>query len=252
MNRNKNIAQGMTNKAVWFAAVCALVVAMAASFVLAAMTPSRALAAGIDSLDVNQVYSTSGTVPAEWQEGTFTYELQAKDGAPLPAGANGGAYTFTITGTNSTSIALATGSAADSSAISFNTVGVYYYTLQCVTQPVEGLWMDGNTFEIAVTVENDQVGNGIHVASLVVKDNQGAKPDKVEFDPSYKGEEAPAVQPDDNKGGETKGGTFLGLDLPETGDPLWGMMLFSGILLAAAVVAIVVSCVAKRRKNESD
>lgn len=245
------MVQVTRGKATWFAAMCALVGALVAALALTAMAPARAAAASIDSLDINQVYSTSGVVPAEWQEGTFTYELQAKDGAPLPAGAQGGVYTFTMTGNSSTSIGLSAGAAAANGAISYKAVGVYYYTLQCVTQPVEGLWMDGKTYEIAVTVENDQTGSGIHVASLVVKDGQGAKPDKVEFDPSYKGEVVPADQPGENNAeneNEHKGGTFFGMDLPETGDPLWGMMLFSGILVVAAAAVIVIS-VAKRRKN---
>ena len=226
----------------------ALALACAAIAVLAAIVvaPAAALAAEPTSLDVVQVWSTSGTVPDEWKDGTFTYQLIAADGAPLPAGASG-SYTFTLTGNATTSIPLVTRASAADGAISFDTVGNYEYDLKCVTEPVDDkMIMDGREYHVIVTVENDLAGDGIHVARLTVKDNKGLKPDTVEFDPSYKGEaEPPKPQPSK---GQVKQPMALGQTLAKTGDASWGLAVFSGILRAAGVAFVVVSLVL-RKKN---
>ncbi len=211
----------------------------------AAATTATTEAAPITSLDIKQVYSTSGQVPAAWTDGTFEYELRAlTPGAPLPAGAADGIWRFTITGTADKSIALVTraGEAAED-AINFDTVGNYEYELRCVTEATdEHLWMDGNWYRLTVSVENDTTGDGIHVARLVVKDDQGTKPDHIEFDPTYKGEPAPVEPPTP---------TPLG-PIANTGDANWGLATFSGILVVAAVAFIAVGFWLRRRGNKAD
>ena len=226
-----------------------LVLACATFVMLAAFAaaPLRALAADIETLDIHQVYSTTGQVPEAWVDGTFEYELTAVDGAPLPAGATGDVYSFTITGTADKAIALRTRAEAAADTISFDTVGVYEYTLRCVTDASdEHLWLDGKSYRVSVTVENDAEGDGIHVARLVVKDDQGTKPDRIEFDPTYTGETVPPEKP------AKPGRTIFGVRLPQTSDPIWGMAVFSGILLAAAAVAITLGLWLKRHKKHED
>ena len=48
------------------------------------------------------------------------------------------------------------------------------------------------------------------------------------------------------------GRTIFGVRLPQTSDPIWGMAVFSGILLAAAAVAITLGLWLKRHKKHED
>ena len=218
---------------------------VALALVAALAAPGRVLAAAARSPAVRQVSTTGGAVPAAREEPSFSYELVAVDGAPLPPDASGGAYEFTIAGSATESIGLAARRAASAGTISFESVGNYEYDLRCATQAVDGLTLDARKYHVTVVVVNDDSGDGIHVSKLVVKDASGRKPDAVEFDPSYKGKPEPAKTTPSK--GEAKQPTVFGQKLAKTGDASWGLAVFSGVLGAAGVAFVVVSLALKRR-----
>lgn len=225
-----------------------LVVVLALGLAAIAGTPGIAQAATADTLDVTQSFATSGVVP-EGLDKTFSYELSRTDAvSPLPAGAEGNAYAFTIEGSQTRSLPLALDGSTSADSLSFSHAGVYSYQLRCTEDgsSVQGLSVDDSVYSIRISIENAESG-GLRLGWIEIKDQTGAKPNTLSFSHSYQGSEEPAPTP--TTPAQPK--TVLGMKLPQTGDSLWTLLWMSAAICAGGVVLVVVGIrqMAKRRSQ---
>lgn len=213
-----------------------------------ACAPSRALAAdapsGARPITVTQSLSESGSIPASLDT-TFTYELKGVDSAPLPRGAQGDTYTFTMDGTTSHDVALSTEPVAPDGGIAYSRVGVYTYQLRCVTDAsgTPGMTVDDTAWEIQVAIENDDNG-GLKVGWVTIKNlSSGDKLDDASFNHSFKGADPAQGEPQE-------GPTIFGIKLPQTSDASWGLIQLSAVICVLGIAALMVGISQKRKERK--
>ena len=108
---------------------------------------------GASSLTIiNKYASAKATLQAEksfndWGKAeSFTFELRAKDGAPMPAGTEEGVKTATATSTNKTAVF---------GEIEYKAAGTYEYTITEVNDGVDGVSYDTTDHNVVVTVAKE-------------------------------------------------------------------------------------------------
>ncbi|ERL06390.1 Spy0128 family protein [Olsenella profusa] len=230
--------------------VLAILGTLAFTFMLALhCAPSRAWAATDAyseprTIEVTQSLSKTGAIPAGLDT-SFDYELRRMDAtAPLPSGAQGDTYAFTMDGDASYEITLSAGTATPTGDLAFSRIGVYTYQLRCVTDAsaTPGMTVDGTVWEITVAIENDDEG-GLKLGWVTVKDlSSGDKLDGVAFDHSFVGGETPQSNP-------PAGPTILGLRLPQTNDAMWGLIQLSLGICVVGAIALVLGISRRRRER---
>ena len=123
------------------------------------------------TLTVKQLFVSDGlsTPPSD----AFSYQLTPQTpSAPMPAGSNSEGYTFTVAGSRGVQIG----------PISFNTAGIYTYTLRCVADDIPGYTIDRRTYTIEVYVSDEPEAavliyfNGDKASELVFEHIYGTLP----------------------------------------------------------------------------
>ena len=167
---------------------------LAITFVLALCVltvPAAAFAAPTTNLSipVEQIFSaTQGIV----REGTFAYELTRLNPThPLPEGATGNTYSFTITGTDT----------VDVGPITFTHGGMFSYEIRSVATPTAGFVLDTRIYTVFIAVTNTPTGGlASEIHAVFVRDAGQAGPGtkvadgRIVFDKGYG---ALASRPDD-------------------------------------------------------
>ncbi len=93
---------------------------------------------------------------ADWGKAdSFTFELAAVNGAPMPAAATG-----------DTAVATKTTTKASFGKISYDKAGTYEYTIAEVNDGVDGVTYDTKAHEVVVTVKKDTATNALSVESI--------------------------------------------------------------------------------------
>lgn len=202
-------------------------------------SPARAdEAGGAHPLVVSQSFSKTGEVPQGLGE-TFSYELGCVTAdAPLPKGAQGDTYSFSLDGNGSRTFGLVAGGVDPADGIAYDRPGDYDYELRCTSDAstVEGLEVDGTVWAIRVRVESDASG-GLRVAAMTVKNlSTGHKPDAIAFEHRYAGQTAPQAAPREGAGDAP---SVFGIKLPRAGDATWGLIQLSLVVCVVGVVLVV-------------
>ena len=200
---------------------------------------------------VSQTFTTSGKLPDSLNK-TGIYELvPVTEGAPLPEGAQNGAFRFTLNGNDTLDFPIVTGArSGQSTELFFERVGQYQYTVRQVTEDAADYSYDRTTYSVSVMIVNS--GDGIAMGALWFANEKGVKPDQITFSNSYTGEEEDDTggigddrkTPDDP--GKEKPGGIAGF-LIKTGDnmPLVGCIA----LLVFAAIAEVIIIYYRHKKN---
>jgi len=132
-------------------AVAALLLGLAGVLGLAGLLGSAALGASptaqaagtmTTTLSVEQTFTTMPAALSPTPDASFTYRLTPSAGAPLPAGAGGSDYRFTITGTAAVTLG----------PITFPAAGQYDYTLACLPDGRAGYVDDPRVYTIKIDV----------------------------------------------------------------------------------------------------
>lgn len=169
---------------------------------------------------------------------TFTFELEAVDGAPMPQD-----NTVTITGEGT----------AKFGEITYDVPEDYCYTIREKQQTITGYTMDTTVYDVTVQVTTDDQGV-LTAAVYMGKDGDTAKSEKAVFTNRYKAPDpgaTPTATPTPTplpteEGGTTGGSTFT---LPQTGDLsqpfVWVVLGLAALLILAVLV------VKKQRERKS-
>lgn len=174
------------------------------------------------SLPVRQEFHTENAPKV--LDDTFVYSLTAKDGAPLPNGADS-VYTFTLTGNEKTML----------DGFTYTHGDVYEYTLsQSIEEKKTGYTYDTQIYDIYVYVKNES--DTALSAQIVAVTRAGQKTDDVVFSNSYKGtmsagsgQPVQTGKPDNGTGKGKSGGVQTGDD---TTVSAWILaVLLSGVLI---------------------
>lgn len=122
-------------------------------------------------IPVQQILKNAGK---EVENSTFNYSLQAEEDAqPMPQGAEGQTYVFSMEGNQDQEIPL-----------TFSKVGIYSYTLKQTTQDAGKDWRpDDMVYDIRVYVRNGE--NGALVPEVIIKNSAKDKPAKAAFTNEY-------------------------------------------------------------------
>jgi len=149
--------------------VSALSVAIVAAFM--GLSPLKAYAATASlSIPVEQIFSL--TPETAENQGSFSYEFRrVSANAPLPAGAVGDVYTFTLAGNQTRSIG----------PLVFDRPGsIYTYEVRSVATPVTGYTLDNRVFTIIIGVGNGPNGTLVaHIRAIYI--GTAAAANKVEY-----------------------------------------------------------------------
>ncbi|MCL2745903.1 MAG: hypothetical protein FWE48_02250 [Coriobacteriia bacterium] len=147
--------------------VSALSVAMLVAFV--GLSPLKAHAATASlSIPVEQIFSLG---PEATSPGSFSYELRRiTTGAPLPAGAIGDVYTFTLTGSQTVSIG----------PLVFDRTGTYTYEVRSVAASAAGYTLDDRVYTIIIAVRS-VAGGGLVAQIQAIYLGTAAIGNKVEY-----------------------------------------------------------------------
>lgn len=139
---------------------------LTALFPLAVNAQEAALA----TLRVEQVFVKNSTRDVDE---VFAYNLTALDSdCPMPSGAAGGAYSFTLTGTDAVNIP-----------VTFSNPGIYQYEVGVdATLAAPGNSCDPRIYKITVLVNTK---DGVLTAQMVVQTDDGTKSDGIRFENSY-------------------------------------------------------------------
>ena len=97
--------------------------------------------------------------------GTFNYEItRLSSNYPLPSGATGDSYTFSITGNEVVPVSIA-----------FDRVGLFQYEIRCANTPGEGLTLDDTVYTVVVIVRNAQNGGFVATIQSITSSATGEK-----------------------------------------------------------------------------
>jgi pilin isopeptide linkage protein len=123
------------------------------------------------SIPVKQVFDvTGGTAPVD----TFMYTLTADDASePMPDGASGSSWTFSMTGNTSSDIVM-----------SYSHAGIFSYKIQEIKGNRTGYSYDGNVYTIKIYIQNEN--DSILLKDVTVQDVSGNKKSDITFVNVYK------------------------------------------------------------------
>ncbi|MCL2438253.1 MAG: hypothetical protein FWC99_04090 [Coriobacteriia bacterium] len=159
------------NKALSKLAKVLVVVALALIAISAALgvAPAKALAAtNTVTIPVEQIFALS---PGAVHTGTFDYEITRLDPSyPLPVGAEGNSYRFTITGNTTES----------AGPFTFDRVGLFTYEVGSVHAPGEGLTLDDSVFTVVIAVRNAPGGGFIAELRAIFEGSNTLPGNKIE------------------------------------------------------------------------
>ncbi len=212
----------------------AILAVLILSMVMLCSAHTYADTSGNVTLSVGQSFNVMGTT-----EDGFTnsreYQLSANDASnPMPGGASGGAYTFTLSGDQEHVFTTSgDGGAVSEPALYFSHAGVYEYTVKPLTQaPSDKYTYEDTTYTVRIYVKNNPLEAGdLIVEKIVCENNQGEKPDYIRYHCSYKGE---APVPEEDEGGDPDKGTAT-----KTGDTSNIVMWAVTFALVAAMLMIL-------------
>ena len=167
-------------------------------------------------------------------DATFSYVLEATSaGAPMPTGAQGDTWGFTLVGSQSTEVRIPCAVA-----------GIYTYRVyQDTSAGLAGYTYDGTVYSVTVYVRT--LSDGSLAAEVVARAPSGKKPDVLSFASSYKGQTA---------GGDTETGATVvpvsnGGSLAQTGDEAGRAI---GVALVGASLGLMLLAILVRRREGRD
>jgi len=243
--------------------LCVVAVVFAA---VAGLAPSKAYAATASlSIPVSQIFSLG---PESESQGIFSYELRrVNSDSPLPAGAVGDVYSFTLTGSQTQSIG----------PLVFNSVNsAHIYEIRSVQEPAEGYTLDDRVYTIIIGVSRTPDGGlvaEIRVIYLGVATDEPAAANKVEeivFEKDFTADPEeyepgpedppPGVLPDPPTGTPGGGGAGAGTGAgqqppsqgPKTGDYADPMAMLLAMAISAIIVLFSIGLIYMDRRGEKD
>jgi len=162
--------------------------AFVAVFTLALLPKSALAATNTLTIPVEQIFSAD---PPGESAGTFSYELRALNGGPLPGGAIGDTFTFTLAGNvpNPPAGSAATPPIAGAhqvGPITFNTSGMFTYTLRLASTPsAEEYTVDSRVYTITVIVEETPTGSLLARIASIYYEGNVRKQERIIFEHSF-------------------------------------------------------------------
>jgi len=130
------------------------------------------------TIPVEQVF---GVTPGVQQDGTFVYEMHPLDPSyPLPAGAVGNVYTFTMNNSEVRNIG----------PIVFTHAGIFSYEIRNFAQPTAGFTLDSTIYTVVVAVRNVNGGLVAEIRTIYARSANAPataklETDRVVFEKSY-------------------------------------------------------------------
>ena len=142
----------------------ALFISLAAVLAFVAATPATAQAAPVSiSIPVEQIFSVT---PGVDDPGTFDYVLQRLNPSfPLPAGASGDTYAFSMTGNTN----------RDIGPITFTHAGLFDYEIMSVSPSGTGITLDDTIYVVTIAVNNTP-GGGLQARIIVATRTETTPP----------------------------------------------------------------------------
>ena len=167
------------------------------------------------TLSVGQSFNVMGTTEEGFTD-SREYQLSANDASnPMPGGATGGTYTFTLSGDEEHVFTTSgDGGTVSEPALYFSQAGVYEYTVEPLTAaPNDKYSYEDTTYTVRIYVKNNPLKAGdLIVEKIVCENNQGEKPDYIRYHCSYTGDPAePEGDDDPDKDTGTKTGDTSGI-----------------------------------------
>ncbi|MCL2870604.1 MAG: hypothetical protein FWE26_03115, partial [Coriobacteriia bacterium] len=155
-----------------------LVIIAALMFALVAIPTSAFANTNTLTIPVEQIFSIA---PGVERDATFNYELRRLDSSsPLPVGAEGDIYSFTLTGSETQGVG----------PITFVHAGFFTYEVRSVHTPSENLILDDSIFTVVIAVRNTSSGGlTAEVRAVFLGSNTlpGNKVDDIIFEKEYAG-----------------------------------------------------------------
>ena len=138
---------------------------------LLAAFPAKAFAASASlSIPVEQIF---GIAPGVQQDGVFQYELRRMDSSsPLPAGAQGDVFVFTMAGSET----------RDIGPIVFNHGGIFTYEVRSAAQSAGNLSIDGTIYTVVIAVRNVDGGLVAEIRTIYARSPEAPSTAKLEVD----------------------------------------------------------------------
>lgn len=165
--------------------------------------------------------SLSGTLPKPAE--SYTVVMKSDGDFPMPKGATGDEFTLTIPGEDKEN--------TDALEISYDTVGVYTYTIYQVAGENKKCTYDDTVYALTVYVTNAEDGSGLEATAVLYPDSQGDKLPGAEFKNQYETEKPTTP------------------DVPKTGDES-NLLIYVLLMAVCAGVLVTLFVTRKSRKSE--
>ena len=188
---------------------------------------SPVLAAELPRTKLQVTVSLEGTLPTKEED--FIVNLKADNmDNPMPEGTIDGSYSITVAGEDTRTFPEMT----------FSKVGIYRYTIWQVEGNNVDCTYDKSFYHLIVYVTNIENSDGLEATSLLYKDSETEKLEKVKFHNVYK-----IIKPIENN-------TEPNNDSVNTGDE--SSIIFWIILSSIGVIGILFLILSSRKKGEEN
>lgn len=181
-------------------------------------------AAGTTSVSLPVTVELGGPLPTKAED--INIVIQASNAAPLPAGAEDGKYTLTISGKAKTN-------SATFPTIAYDTVGIYDYTIYQIPGTNKRCTYDKQVYYARVYITNNPDMTALETTVVIYTESpdkdQAEKADALVFKNKY------ASDPDS----------------PQTGDDSTPL-LYAGLIAGSIAVLVVLACTRKPKYSDEE